>query len=300
MYRNRMLSALFGAAFLASISSLSTVAASSSTVECGQLSAYTAPDPSGPTDGSLQIGQLDPWDLSATATISADAASALPTIVGSAPTCLALDFDGGGKVTGIGLAAHGTISGHVVLDSGSGFYVFGDRLIIPPFVTDAYPGLKALIVTSYQAGTALTIAFSVDATNGAFIGFDGHAKFCGIATVTKSGDGQVGAAVIPAAVLDAGDIAALRGAGQRMSCAFVHSVGTIARGSGGTISIVTDVAITVAAPRSTPDPNPTGPPSDVADAGPSTPGGLTPIMPVLATVVLVTILATTRRFARVP
>ena len=299
MHLNRLLSATLGAAFLALVSSVMSVAAASSTIECGQLSAYTAPDPSGPTDGSLQIGKLNPWDVLATATISAEASAALPTIVNSAPTCIALDFDGGGKVTGIALAAQGTISGHVVLDSGSGFYVFGDRLIIPPSVTDAYPGLKALIVTSYQAGTVLTITFSVDPTNGNFVGFDGHAKFCGTARLTKGGDGQVGAAVIPAAVLDAGDIAALGGAGQRMTCAFVHSVGTIARDSGGTISIVTDVAITVAAPRSTPDPNPTGPPSDIAEAAAATPGGSAPILPVLVLVMLVGTLMTVRRFIRV-
>ena len=189
MHLNRLFSAALGAAFLALISSVTSVAAASSAIECGQLSAYTAPDPSGPTDGSLQIGNMDPWDVLATATVSAEATAALPTIVNSGPTCLALDFDDGGKVTGIDFAAQGNISGHVDLVIGSGFYVFADRLVIPPYITDALPGLDALIVTSYRAQTVLTITFSVDATNGGFTGFDGHANFCGLATVTPGGDG---------------------------------------------------------------------------------------------------------------
>jgi hypothetical protein len=296
MYSNRLLFAALGAAFLVSMMSVGAVAAASPTIECGQLSAYTAPNPAGPTDGSLQIGRLDPWVVLASATISAAATSALPSIVGSAPTCLALGLDSGGKVTAIDFAAHGTVSGHVILDTGSGFYVFADRLIIPPVITDTYPGLKALIVTSYQAQTVLTITFSVEGTDGSFTGFDGHAYFCGTATITPSGDGQVGEGVIPEAVLDAGDIVALQSAGERRTCAAVHAVGTVDRDSGGTISITTDVVITVAAPASTPVPNPTGPPSDTADAAFPTSRHSTPLAPVLVVVVLVTTVMTTRRF----
>jgi len=295
MHPSRILFLALGAALLAFASSVTTVAAASSAIECGQLSAYTAPDPSGPTDGSLQIGTLDPWDVLATATVSAEATSALPTIVNSGPTCLALDFDGGGKVTSIGFAAQGTISGYVSLDLGSGFYLFDDRLIIPPFVTDAYPGLAALIVTSDRAATVLTITFSTDTTTGAFTGFDGHAHFCGPGSITQGGDGQVGDALIPAAVLDANDIAALQGAGQHAVCAAVHSVGTIDSGTGN-LSIDSDVVIT-SAPSA---PNPTGPPSDSADAAQATPGGSVPIVPVLAAVVLVATLLTTRRLASRP
>lgn len=296
VHTSRLLSLALGVAFLASMSSVAVVAAASSSVECGQLTGYTAPDSSGPTDGSLKIGNLAAWDVLATAAITAEATSALPTIVNSGPTCLALDFDDGGKVTSIGFVAHGTISGYVNLDLGSGFYVFDDRLVIPPFITDAYPGLAALIVTSDQAATVLSITFSTDTTTGAFTGFDGHANFCGTGTITAGGDGQVGDAVIPAAVLDATDTAALRGAGPRQTCAAVHAVGTIAPDSNGDISIVTDIVITVAPTA----PNPTGPPSDSAAGGSTTPGGSLPIALILGVVVLVASLITSRRFRRAP
>ena len=63
---------------------------------------------------------------------------------------------------------------------------------MPTFVTDAYPGLAALVVTSYQAGTVLDMTFTVDTTTAQFTGFDGRAAFCGHGSMTSSGDGRVG------------------------------------------------------------------------------------------------------------
>ena len=76
-----------------------SVSAASSVVECGQLAAYTAPDPLGPTDGSIQLGLSDTWTINADATLSANAATALPSGSGNGPTCLAMDLDGSGHVT---------------------------------------------------------------------------------------------------------------------------------------------------------------------------------------------------------
>lgn len=247
--------ALVGAIAL-SIVPLGAVQAASSTVECGQLTGYTAPDPLGPTDGSLQLGLLTPWTVLADATVSANAAAALPTSVNNGPTCLALDLDDSGNVTSIDFSTTGTITGHVDFDSGSGFYLFANRLIVPNFITDANPGLAALFVTSYQAGTSLTVHFTVDGTTGGFTGFDGTAAFCGKGSVTSGGDGKVGKAVIPASVLDSKDIAKLKGAGNRQTCAAVHAVGTIDP-QDGSIDITTDVIITVAAAGATITPPPT-------------------------------------------
>jgi hypothetical protein len=234
------------------------VSAASSSVECGQLTGYTAPDPTGPTDGSLQLGLTSPWVVLATATVDPAAAAALPPLVNSGPTCLALDFDDADAVTAIAFASTGTLEGTVTFDSDTGFYMFEDRLIVPTFITDANPGLAALFVTSYQAGSTLTVTFTIDATTGGFTGFDGVAAFCGAGGVTADGDGQVGDAIIPAAVLDADDLAALQGAGTRRTCASIHSTGTIDPQT-GTITTTTDVAITVAAPgvRVTPPPTDT-------------------------------------------
>ena len=49
------------------------VAAASSVVECGQLTGYAAPDPVGPTNGSVQLGLTDTWTILADATLSPEA-----------------------------------------------------------------------------------------------------------------------------------------------------------------------------------------------------------------------------------
>ncbi len=255
----------------------SAVSAASSVVECGQLTGYTAPDPGTPADGSLQLGLADTWVILATATVSPAAASVLPSSVGSAPTCLALDLDDAGLVTAIDFATTGTLTGPVTFDTASGFYLLADRLIVPDFVTDANPGLAAIFVTSYQAGTDLTITFTVDPATGQFIGFDGTAAFCGPGSVTQGGDGQIGDAVIAAAVLDAEDLEALAGAGDDEACATINSVGTIDPGT-GSISTTTDVQIDIAGAEATPV-APVGPivtppaTSTVAGSTPSTSTG---------------------------
>lgn len=242
------------AACLALTQAGSSVAGAGATIECGQLVAYLAPDPSGPTPGSISIGLLTPWEIVPTATVSANAAAALPTIVNAGPTCVSMDLDVDGKITSLDFAASGTITGGVAFDSGSGFYTFADRLIVPTFITDTYPGIAALFVTSYQAGTQLSVTFSVDVTTGAFTGFDGQAAFCGKAGVANSGDGEVGDARIPAAVLQPADVAALQTESGLNVCATVHAVGTIVPDSRGQIDVQTDVVITA---EEAPPPPPT-------------------------------------------
>jgi hypothetical protein len=274
--------AVLGAILLLALAP-SVVSAASSSVECGQLTGYTAPDPSGPTDGSLQLGQTSPWVVLAAAVLSPAAGTNLPTIVNSGPTCLALDFDDDGAITAIDFAPTGTIEGDVTFDSGSGFYIFADRLIVPTFITDAYPGLAALFVTSYQAGTSLTVTFSVDPESGAFTGFDGVVAFCGTGSVTQGGDGQVGDAIIPASVLDADDIAALEGAGTRRTCATVHSTGVI-EANGGNITTTTDVTIAVAP---APGVRVTPPPTDTAATATPTPSSGSGLIAWLSVVLIV-------------
>ncbi len=251
-----------------------TAIGASSIVECGQLTGYVAPDPVAPTDGSVQLGALDPWVVVATATVSPAAATGLPALAGSGPTCLALDLDDFGVVTAIDFAPTGQISGLVAFDAGPAFYLFADRLIVPTFITDAYPGLAALVATSYQAGTVLDMTFSVDTTTGQFVGFDGQAAFCGLGSMTASGDGRVGDAVLPATVLDGTDRSRLDNAGNRTACAAVHATGTIDPGSGA-ISISTTVDIDVAAGTVVLTPPPT---STVVADRPAGRSDLTPVV----------------------
>jgi hypothetical protein len=215
-------------------------AAASSIVECGQVVAYTGPDPGTPADGSLTLGNLTPWVIDADAVVSAAIAATLPSFAGSGPSCVALDLDDGGVVTSIDFASEGTVTGPVVFDSGMSMYVFHDRIIIPTFVTDAYPGLAAVFATSAAAGTDATATFTVDVTSGQFTGVTADAAFCGPGDLAGNGDGLVGDAVIPAAVLDAKDRAALADADLEEACAVVHVEGTI--GNTG-LAIETDVEI---------------------------------------------------------
>ena len=222
-----------------------TVAAASSTVECGQVSAYTAPDPITPAEGSLTMGVLPAWTIAADATLSPAAEVSLPSAGNGGPTCLAMELDDAGVVTAIDFVAQGDISGAVVPNSGIGGYVFADRLLIPTEVVETYPGLAGLFTTSAAAGTNLAMTFFVDVANGQFSGFSGHAAFCGAGDLAGNGDGLVGLAAIPVALLDADDTAALGDADLAQVCATVDSDGTIDYENQGQLTVMSDVAISL-------------------------------------------------------
>jgi hypothetical protein len=229
------------AASLALLASAPVVVAASSIVECGQVVAFTAPDSGTATDGSLTLGILPAWVIDADAVIGTSAAAVLPSFAGSGPSCLTLDLDGAGAITALDFAAEGTLTGPVVVDSGLGGFVFDDRILIPSFITDAYPGLAAVFATSAATDAKPTATFFVDTSTGQFTGFDARAAFCGDGDLAGNGDGLVGAAKVPAAVLDAADIAILKAANGDEVCASIHAIGTIG-GSG--LSIDTDVKLT--------------------------------------------------------
>jgi hypothetical protein len=236
--------------------------AASTSVECGQISAYTAPDPIAPADGSLTIGFLPAWTIAADATLSPAVQTNLPSIVNSAPSCVALDLDAGGVVTGLDFASTGSISGGVVFNSGFGGYVFADRLLVPTFVTDAYPGLEGVFATSADAGTNASATFVVDTESGQFSGLSAAAAFCGPGDLAGNGDGLVGAATIPASLLDAGDAETLDGANLRHTCATISAEGTIDFANQGQLTLTSVVTITVVPDppsTSTAGPGATGP-----------------------------------------
>jgi hypothetical protein len=267
---NRLASIPVLVATLLLVSLPATVAAASSTVECGQISAYTAPDPIAPADGSLTIGFLPVWTIAADATVSAAVQSNLASIVNSAPSCLAMDLDSGGVVTALDFASTGTINGPVVFNSGFGGYVFADRLLIPTFITDAYPGLAGIFGTSAAAGTDASATFTVDQATGVFTGLAAEAAFCGPGDLAGNGDGLVGAATIPASLLDATDTGALGGANLGQACATVSIDGTIDLANQGQLTLTSDVEISVA-----PDPpnTSTAGPEGIG-SGPASPVGL--------------------------
>lgn len=222
-----------------------TVAAASSAVECGQVSAYTAPDPIAPADGSLTIGVLPAWTIAAAATLSPAVDANMASVGSGGPTCLVMGLDDGGVITTLDFAAQGDITGAVVPDSGVGGYIFADRLAVPTDVVEAYPGLAGIFTTSAEAGTDLTVTFFIDLSTGQFTGFSGHAAFCGPGDLASNGDGLVGLATIPVALLDAGDTAALGDADLAQACATVDSDGVLDSDNQGQFVISSEVAISL-------------------------------------------------------
>jgi hypothetical protein len=240
------LSLLAAAAVVAmSLSVTAPVFAASTVVECGQVTAYTAPDPAGPTDGSLTIGLLDPWTIAADASLSAAVSTTLPTVIGSSPICLTTSRDDADVITALDFAPEGDVSGDVVFDAGAGGYIFASRLLIPTFIIDTYPGLAAIFATSAAAETDATVTFFFEADPGRLTSIDATASFCGRGDLAPDGDGIVGEARIPASVLDSTDTRRLATADSRNACATVHTHGTLDADTGA-LTLTTEVTIEVA------------------------------------------------------
>jgi hypothetical protein len=226
-------------------------AAATTTVECGQLVAYTPPDPVAPADGSLTIGLLPPWTIAADATLSPEIQANLASVAGSGPSCLVVDRDSGGVITSLDFSSGGSITGAVVYQASLPGEVLADRLLIPTFITDAYPGLAAVFVTSEEAGTSATASLSVDPETGRITAVEATAQFCGAADLAGNGDGLIGAAVLPASVLDATDTKRLAAANGDHGCADVDTTGTI--DGSGALSLATQVTISLAAEATPPN-----------------------------------------------
>ena len=234
------------------------VLAASQIVECGQYSEYTAPDPAGPTDGSLRLRSLPAWTIDPAATIAPPADTSLPTLLTGIPTCLQLDLDDLGVITAVAIVPQGTIEGPVEFDSGGSQYVLDERITTPTFVTDTYPVLFALFDGSFQAGTDASLTLIVDLGTGFMAGLEGTARYCGLGSVDGDGNGLIGDSTIPAAVLDAQDVKRLGNAGSRQVCATINVTGTIDTGTGA-LDLTSEVTIDVAA-------TPTAPPTSIVGA----------------------------------
>lgn len=230
--------------------------AASQIVECGQYSEYTAPDPAGPTVGSLRLRSLPAWTIDPNATITPPADTNLPTLLTGVPTCLRLDLDDLGVITALEFVPEGTIEGPVTFDGGGSLYVLDERITTPTFVTDAYPALFAVFDGSLQAGTDVSVTLLVDPVTGVMAGLEGTARYCGIGSIDGDGDGRIGDSMIPAAALDAQDVKRLGNAGSRRVCATIQFQGTLDTGTGA-LDLTSEVTIDVAAV-------PTAPPTSIA------------------------------------
>lgn len=231
------------------------------TVECGALRDYTAPNPGGPTPGGITFGFTggSPEVIAADAVITPPADTVIPSLSGTAaPTCLSVDRDAG-VITALAFAASGTLSGPIVFTpdlSGPGQdgYVIAGRLVTPAAALAGNDSLTALIKAPADAGSTISIVFNVDVSTGFPTSFTATSTISGAVTLLPSGDVQVGAATLPAGVVEATSLAALTQA---------HSLGVPAtvqiQGVGTPTGSGVDIAITLSVtfvPPATPTPTP--------------------------------------------
>ncbi len=207
-------------------------------VACGMVSAYTAPDPSGPTDGTITIGLDQVETIAATATLSANLAANLPSILNSSPTCFSITADAGGVITALDFAPSGTVCGTLELDPSGSFYVVARAFIIPVSLVDSEVAFSALFGVSFDTGGEACVTFTVDTTTGAITAFSGTTSVCGAPVTHPDGSLDIGPATVPAAVVSTNGLAAVaiaESAGNDV-CADIRSAGIVDTSGGGIVA----------------------------------------------------------------
>ena len=261
----RFAALIVAVALLANISGVA--AAAQTTVECGIFHSYTAPNPGGPTNGSVTFGVLGgtPEVIDANATLSPPADSVLASLGGGpAPTCLSVTRDAG-VITAMALAPTGTISGLVTLAAdlfgpGQDAYVIANRLVSPVSAVIADPGLAALIKTAFDAGSTLSATLNIDVTTGFPSSFTVTTTISGPVKVLPLGDVQVGKATLPAAVIDAGSLKRLKQAAT-LGVAATVVISGVGTPTGSGVNVVVTLSVSFTAPTPTPSPAPTSLPN---------------------------------------
>lgn len=198
-----------GALLLAVLAPASALAATTG-VECGVINAYTAPDPLGPTDGSIQFGFSGPVEvIAAAATLDPVVASDLTNFVGNgAITCVDVTADSGGIITAMAFASGGVISGPVTYDVGNDAYIVADRIFAPASQLVTQPELVPVILVPYEAGEPLTVTLTVDSASGNLTGVSTFSQVSG-PIAFSGGDLLIDGATVPAAYLSGNALLAL-------------------------------------------------------------------------------------------
>lgn len=252
--------------------STSSVAAVDTALECGLFRDYSAPDPIAVTAGSITFGlNGSPEAIAADATLVPPTDSALPSLQGGVPTCLTVTRDAG-VITSLAFAASGTVSGSVVLVAdlfgpGQDAYVIADRVFSPVDAVTANPELAALIKTSADSGSTLSITFQIDLSSGVPTGFTATTSLSGAVVFLPNGDIKVGAATLPNSVIAAAARASLESAaGFGVPAAVVvNGLGTLDQGGAGGVAIAISLTVTFTAPPVA-KPAPTATPSPAPSA----------------------------------
>ena len=237
--------------------------ADTTTLECGLFREYTAPEPATSTPGSITFGVSGmPEVIAADATLVPPADTALPSLQGGAPTALTV-IRNGGVITSVAIAPACTISGTPVLvpdlfGPGQDAYVIADRLFVPVAQVADNDGLAALIGTAADTDATFSVTFDIDLSTGRPSGFSAQTTLVGLVSMLDGGDVQVGAATLPASVVDDEARAELETAAELgvQTTVVVDGIGTIDQASGDPlIAITLTVTFTAPAP-STPAPSP--------------------------------------------
>jgi hypothetical protein len=189
-----------GAMLLTVLAPTPTLAATTG-VECGVINAYTAPDPLGSTDGSIQFGFTGPVEvIAAAATLDPVVATDLPNYVGNgAITCVDVTADGGGIITAMAFASGGVISGPVTYDSVNDAYIVADRIFAPASQLVTQPELVPVILVPFEAGEPLTVTLTVDSASGNLTGVSTFSQVSGPVAFSGGGDLLIDGATLPAA-----------------------------------------------------------------------------------------------------
>jgi len=231
--RTLALAAVAAVTVIAALAPASVLAASSGT-ECGVVNAYTAPDPVGPTNGSIQFGLSGPVEtIVAAATMDPNVTADLPGQTGNGSiTCLDVTADGSGHITALAYAPGGQVSGPVVYDAGQDAYIVADRIFVPAAQLVSQPDLVPIIKVPAEAGQTLTVTITVDTANGNPSTFHTASSVSGTVAFNGTGDALIGGATLPAGVVTGHARSALRFAHAAGSSADVDLAGAIDTTSG--------------------------------------------------------------------
>jgi hypothetical protein len=268
--RRSGLAALAVAALAVTFLASGTAAAATTTLECGLFRDFVAPDPLGPTDGSITFGLSGtPETIAADATLVPPADTNLAGLAGGAPTALTVVRDVG-TITSLAFAASCTLSGDVTLvpdlfGPGTDGYTVGDRLFAPVFLMASNDGLATLIPTAEAGGTQLSLAFTIDAGTGTPSAIHAEVRLSGRVRLRTDGDILVGDARLPGSVISDGARDQLREAhrlGVDVTVA-VTGEGVPDGGAPGGVAM----AISLGVSFETPEP----PPSEVPDTALASP-----------------------------
>jgi hypothetical protein len=247
-------------ALVATVNAGPALAGAPADVEAGIFIDYLAPDPGGPTPGTITFGYLGSAEvIAADAELVPPADTNLPFLVGGAPTCLEVSRQAG-EITRLAFIASCTVSGPVTLvpdvfGPGANAYMTSDRVVTPEAVVLADPAINALMKTTADSGGILSVTFQVDVSFGAPTAFAAMTSIGGPVDIVDSGDVHVGPAVLLAPVIDPASRALLEQADAEDLDASVTIEGEgIIDVSGKSQPAVTiALTVTLAAP---PDPTP--------------------------------------------